>query len=215
MGVAEASHMEETSYSSGDELDLAVLWAGLRQGKLFVASSRYEDGLCWATIEVGQRAVVPSTTAMNALERVLAGEQQKVVAADLGRAIATIAGYCAQALRTIAYERTSARAPMLLLMAVAADRGAHVPKARLQRVLDDGSWLISVAIPGHELASRLSPSEWEVARAAIEGKTHAEIALARGTSPRTVANQLASVFGKTGTYGCFALRARAAVEHVV
>lgn len=194
-------------------MDLAALWSGLRSGKLYVASSRYENGMCWATIEVGERAVVPSTMAMNVLERVLGGEAQKVVAAELGRAVATVAGYCAQALNTIAYERISARAPILLVMAVAAARGAHVPKAKVERVLDDGSWSISVALPGGNLARRLSPGEREVARAVIEGKTHAEIASARGTSRRTVANQLASVFDKTGIYGCPALRAKAAAEH--
>ena len=88
-----------------------------------------------------------------------------------------------------------------------------MPKAKLERLLDDGSWIIRVAIPGSHLASRLSPGEWEVARGAIEGKSHAEIAVARGTSRRTVANQLASVFDKTGTSGCPALRAMAAAQH--
>jgi DNA-binding NarL/FixJ family response regulator len=193
-------------------MDLAVVWSGLRSGKLYVASSHYEHGLCWATIEVGQRRLVPSTRAMDVLERVLGGEPQKVVAAELGRAITTVAGYCAEALRAIGYERNSARAPILLVMAAAAARGAVVPKAKLERVLDDSSWLISVAMPGNSLARRLSPSEWEVARAAIEGKSHLEIATARGTSLRTVANQLASVFGKAGISGCPALRASVAAE---
>jgi DNA-binding NarL/FixJ family response regulator len=144
---------------------------------------------------------------------VLAGEAQKAIAYELERAVATIAGYCSQALKTIAHPSSCARAPILLVMAATAARGARVPKAKLERLLDDGSWIIRVAIPGSNLASRLSPGEWEVARAAIEGKSHAEIAVARGTSRRTVANQLASVFDKTGASGCPALRAMAAAEH--
>jgi DNA-binding NarL/FixJ family response regulator len=204
--------MHEATSCSGECLDLAALWAGFRQGELYVVSSHYADGLCWAIIEPGKRAVVPSATAMNVLERVLAGEPQKVVAADLERAIATIAGYCSQALRAIAYERSSGRAPILIVMAATAARGVNVPKAKLERVLDDGSWLISVAVPGNKLARLLSPSEWDVARAVIEGKSYLEIATARGTSRRTIANQLASIFGKTGISGCPALRAKAAEE---
>jgi DNA-binding NarL/FixJ family response regulator len=147
---------------------------------------------------------------LDVLERVLGGEAQKVLASDLGRAVATIAGYCSQALRAISYEHNSSRAPILLVMAATAALGARVAEAKLERVLDDGSWLVSVVVPGNDLARCLSPGEWAVARAAIEGKSHAQIASARGTSPRTIANQLASVFGKTGIYGCPALRAKAA-----
>lgn len=44
----------------------------------------------------------------------------------------------------------------------------------------------------------LSPAEREVARLAREGRSNAEIACARGTSPRTVANQLARIYKKLG-----------------
>jgi DNA-binding CsgD family transcriptional regulator len=205
--------MDQFPYAACDgNIDLATLWRGLRDGELYMASSHYAGELCWATIELRKRTMSPSTTAMDALERVLAGEPQKVLGHELGRAGATIALYCSQALRAISYEHSSARAPILLVMAATAARGARVPKAKLERMLDDGSWLVSVAIPGSNLARRLSPGEWEVARAAIEGKSHAEIAGARGTSVRTIANQLASVFGKTGLYGCPTLRAKVATE---
>jgi DNA-binding NarL/FixJ family response regulator len=208
--------MDQSSYASGDEsIDLAALWRGLRAGELYIASSHYANGYCWATIEPRTPTAVPpsQSQALNVLERVLSGEPQKVIAYELGRAVATIAGYCSQALKTMAHPSSCTRAPILLVMAATAARGAAVPKAKLERLLDDGSWVIRVAIPGNNLASRLSPGEWEVARAAIEGKSHAEIAVARGTSRRTVANQLASVFDKTGTSGCPALRAMAASEH--
>ncbi len=44
----------------------------------------------------------------------------------------------------------------------------------------------------------LTPSEREVAAAAVAGKTNQEIAAARGGSARTVANQLASIYRKLG-----------------
>jgi len=44
----------------------------------------------------------------------------------------------------------------------------------------------------------LSPGERDVARLARTGLSNAEIARARGTSPRTVANQLARIYRKLG-----------------
>jgi DNA-binding CsgD family transcriptional regulator len=44
----------------------------------------------------------------------------------------------------------------------------------------------------------LSPSEREVALAVLGGLSNAEIARRRGTSSRTVANQLASIYRKVG-----------------
>ena len=44
----------------------------------------------------------------------------------------------------------------------------------------------------------LTPSELEIVAAIREGKTNADIARARGTAVRTVANQLAALFRKLG-----------------
>jgi DNA-binding NarL/FixJ family response regulator len=45
---------------------------------------------------------------------------------------------------------------------------------------------------------RLTPAEAAVARAAVAGLSNREIARQRGSSPRTVAEQLRSVYGKLG-----------------
>ena len=45
---------------------------------------------------------------------------------------------------------------------------------------------------------RLTPAEQEVARAVLRGETNLQIAIGRGRSPRTVANQLAGLFRKLG-----------------
>jgi DNA-binding CsgD family transcriptional regulator len=51
--------------------------------------------------------------------------------------------------------------------------------------------LSSIALP-----ECLSPAERDVALGVIAGKSNAEIAACRGTSARTVANQMASLFKK-------------------
>jgi len=53
------------------------------------------------------------------------------------------------------------------------------------------SWL-----QASELLGALSVAEREVVALALEGRSNLEIAGARGTSARTVANQLASIFRK-------------------
>jgi DNA-binding NarL/FixJ family response regulator len=47
-------------------------------------------------------------------------------------------------------------------------------------------------------ASALTAAELAVARAVVAGESNAEIARARGRSPRTIGNQVASIFRKLG-----------------
>lgn len=61
--------------------------------------------------------------------------------------------------------------------------------------------MFSFATDGVSAPPGLSAAEREVARAALEGLSNGEIAAARGTSVRTVANQLQSIFRKLGVSG--------------
>lgn len=54
-------------------------------------------------------------------------------------------------------------------------------------------------------ASMLTASEREVLALIAEGGSNAEIARARSTSPRTIANQVASILRKTGCTSRFEL----------
>jgi|SRR6185369_15656436 len=68
---------------------------------------------------------------------------------------------------------------------------------------------LPVAIaPPASLAARLTPAERAVAALAIEGLSNAAIAAHRGSSARTVAAQLASIYLKVGATGRRQLRAR-------
>lgn len=59
---------------------------------------------------------------------------------------------------------------------------------------------IAIALPSQaeRRIAALRPSEQEVARGLISGRSNAEIAAQRGTSQRTIANQVAAIFR---TYG--------------
>jgi DNA-binding CsgD family transcriptional regulator len=61
-----------------------------------------------------------------------------------------------------------------------------------------GVRLVFLSAPLERPASlrQLTPAECEVARLAASGLSNAEIGRLRGASPRTIANQLASIFRK-------------------
>ena len=71
---------------------------------------------------------------------------------------------------------------------------------RASRVNIDGEELavFSFPLPAPTLPHSLSEAERDVAIALLEGLSNAQIAASRGTSARTVANQVASLFRKLG-----------------
>jgi DNA-binding CsgD family transcriptional regulator len=66
----------------------------------------------------------------------------------------------------------------------------------LQRA-DGDVVILSFTLPNGD-SGALSPAESHVMQHLLEGRTNAEIAALRATSPRTVANQIASLFRKLG-----------------
>jgi DNA-binding NarL/FixJ family response regulator len=58
--------------------------------------------------------------------------------------------------------------------------------------------ILSFAIPNTSVRVVLTPAESDVLQHLRDGRTNAEIAALRATSPRTVANQIASLFQKLG-----------------
>ena len=65
------------------------------------------------------------------------------------------------------------------------------------KVGDDALVVMSLPSSGEAIAG-LTDAEHAVARDAIAGLSNAEIARRRGSSPRTVANQLAAIYRKLG-----------------
>ena len=96
----------------------------------------------------------------------------KVIALDLGLHPSTISTHVSSAARKL---------------------GAH---GRVDLVRVTGAWSGSDKTSADPDFQSLSRCEREVARLARRGMSNAEIALARGTSPRTVANQLACIYRK-------------------
>lgn len=206
---------------SFETTQLAVLWQTLLDGQLLVVDSYCAGGRCHALLEQRSDGRRLRGAGVEILERVFQGESQKSLAYDLNISVATAAAHSAIALRSMLRQEPGApllphhlvsRAPLILVMAAMASRGLNLQDALLHSEREDGSWLISVPIPGESFRERLSGSEWQVVRLAIEGATYVEIARARRASPRTVANQLASAFRKLRLSGRGMLRAAAIRE---
>jgi DNA-binding CsgD family transcriptional regulator len=199
--------------SDAADLDLGDLWSCLLWGTSRLVETYCRNDRCYGVLEEcsGHRAP-PCSEHASVLERYLIGESQKEIAFELGMSISSVASHCATSLRAMSGDLVASRCSIVLVMAALTARGRELPRARLERILDERYKLLSVEVPGNSFASRLTPSELAVARLAIEGKTHAETAVVRKTSMSTIANQLASAFRKLGVSGRNDLRARAVFE---
>jgi DNA-binding CsgD family transcriptional regulator len=197
---------------SRDGLDLGELWHALRAGTVFVTETNCRNGRCFATLsDHAEGREGPRDGDLQALERVLAGELNKVVASELHISPSTLSLHCSKALRAIATQSLVSRVPIVLVTAALCARGWLLPRARIEGGVERGL-VISFELPGKRLMARLTGVEAEVLRMTVEGKSHAEIASGRGTSRRTVANQLGAIFRKLGVSGRSALRALAVEE---
>lgn len=73
---------------------------------------------------------------------------------------------------------------------------------------DEEVVVLSFPLPGYRLPDTLTAAERAVVELLLEGRSNANIASARGTSVRTVANQVASIFRKVGVTSRAELMAR-------
>jgi DNA-binding NarL/FixJ family response regulator len=192
--------------------DLARLWEEARAG-----TWRFKD--TFSTMERHFAIIEQVTTAparsrvqsrnLEILERVLLGQAPKVASVEMGIGPSTVATGTQDSLRWMGLRCRVANAPVMLTMAArAACRTQSVPTfGRLTRInaTDDKYWLASVWRPDLVFPVALSRAESMVVRQLVAGCTHHEISSQRATSPRTIANQLATVFRKFGVSGRMAV----------
>jgi DNA-binding NarL/FixJ family response regulator len=138
------------------------------------------------------------------LEAVLSGALQKRVAIELALAPSTIALNARMGLDFMGLRCRPSRAhPLLMLAATAARAQESSIDGAVSFVARGNEQLRVIAIPRPELAlaSSLPPAEFAVIRSLLEGAGHDEIAQLRGTSTRTIANQIAAVFRRLKVSG--------------
>jgi len=198
----------EYDRSNGEEFDLASLWRRLRSCEWRVCDTFATASRLYAIVEKLDGGYRESTrdAGMAMIEQVLLGNSSKAVAIDRQVSDSTVAWAIRKRLRLMGLTCKLRAVPLILAMAARAAR-AKPPGTLLGRIAQltdepaSSSWVVSISQPDCRFPSLLSEAENSVLLHVLEGKSYVQIAAARETSMRTVANQLASVFRKLGVSG--------------
>jgi DNA-binding CsgD family transcriptional regulator len=185
----------------------STVWSGLVSGTTrIVASGTNQAHHYFRLASVGakrdDRKLAPHR--LKIVERVLLGELPKAVAAETGCSTSTVAATIGDCLRAMGVQGGTSRVPLLLVLALHALRGKAGGldvKVESLPVVDGEREVIVSGRLDEPLRDELTASELAVIRLLLEGKTHAEMAAARSTSVRTIANQIASAYRKLGVSG--------------
>lgn len=192
--------------ASSMEISLALLWKELTRGVCRVVQSFFTEQRCFVVVAASDPSSAASLTGrrLAILESVLCGVGQKRVAIDLCLAPSTVALNARLALASLGVEGKPSRVhPLLMLAAKAACDQDVAFTGGLSFTNYDGLDLRVIAVPrpDRRLADVLPPAELAVVRSLVEGTSYQEIAHARGTSTRTIANQITAVFRRMRVSG--------------
>ncbi len=185
-----------------------VLWHELLRGAWKVASTPGSQGCELLLCPADAPAPSPGRARRQAaLESVLRGTPQKVVAAELKVSAPTLAGMLRCTLAEMGVDARVLRVPLALpLLAHAAGGAPWMAVGEAAQGPQPGLLIrVTARLPTESLAELLSASERVVTLRYLTGQSHVEIATARAVSPRTVANQLALSFEKLGASRRFEL----------
>jgi DNA-binding NarL/FixJ family response regulator len=190
-----------------DRIALARVWQELRAGQCqivdsFITEERYY--LLLSPPRDGKQRLALSDRRRSLLEGVLCGQSIKALAFDFGLSQSTVFHEAKAALYQLGMECTPCRVnPLVTMLARAALDNQLSRSAKIACFADTETMfrVVGTARPDVRLAPILSPAEFAVIRGLIEGRNYLEIAANRGTSTRTVANQLAAAFRRLGVSG--------------
>ena len=201
---------------ASDRIALVEVWQELLSGQTRVVDSFITEERCYLLL--GPRLLPMKRAALNArrrsiLEGLLCGQSIKGLAFDFCLSQSTVFQEAKAALRQLGVQCTPCRVnPLLAILARAARDNTPSRSARIARFCDAERMfrVIGTERPDTRLAPILPPAELAVVRGLLEGRNHREIATNRGTSTRTVANQLAAAFRRLGVSGRGSL-----LDHIV
>jgi DNA-binding NarL/FixJ family response regulator len=184
------------------EQPLEALWRELTLGISRIAQAFFAGQRCYLVIGRGSGVPIPARR-RTILEAALCGQRQKNVAMDSALAPSTVALNCRIALEALGASSKPSRVHPLLMLTAYASRNAQPIAVRSATFVADGRELrvISVPRPDQSLGGSLPPAELSVIRALVEGASYGQIARQRGTSTRTIANQVSAVFRRLHVSG--------------
>jgi DNA-binding NarL/FixJ family response regulator len=188
------------------DINLALFWRESMGGLCTVVDDFFTDERCYLvlspTLGRPERPIVGRRREI--LEAVLCGEGQKNIAMDKGLAPSTVALNARLALESLGLTCKPSRVHPLLMLAARASRDPHSTLSATLSFVQRGAEqlrVVAMARPDRRLAKGVPPAERAVVRALIEGQSYADIAVTRGTSTRTIANQITAVFRRMQVSG--------------
>jgi DNA-binding NarL/FixJ family response regulator len=185
---------------------LARIWHDLARGISTIADAFFGPERCYLILRTRlDGATQPiERRRLEILKAVLGGARQKAIAMDLKLAPSTIALNSKLALEAFGVEGKPSRAHPLLMLAAKASTDSVAWEARGSSFLveeDCELRVVGVPRPDRQLDRSLPSAELAVIRSLIEGRPYREIARVRGTSTRTIANQISAVFRRVRVSG--------------
>jgi DNA-binding CsgD family transcriptional regulator len=214
--IASRTHLAELAPESSPRPvsrrdPVATFWRSLANGSLGVVETFLAGGCSCAITE--ERAGASSIYALTdreivLLHRTFQTETQKVLAAGFDLSVAAISQLLGGALQKLGVSGRVGCTPLPIVLAALRYCGVvELPNAYLTTLEHQGRSYVALALPAPDISllPGLSSAEREVALHHAAGATYGQIAVRRATSPRTVANQIASLSRKLDVHGRFDL----------
>ncbi|HEY2404798.1 MAG TPA: helix-turn-helix transcriptional regulator [Polyangiaceae bacterium] len=192
--------------TNSEPFELAALWQAIGAGSIRILDVFYTADRCYCVLTQApnnKRRTPLSGRTLEILQRVLGGQSQKTVSIELNVSASAITRAMKTMLRGVGLACRPSAAPLLFSMAARAATGQLHAAARSSRFAWNGldCHVLSAGRPDRSLGNPLSDAERAVARLLLEGRSHAEIAHARHTSTRTIANQVSAIFRRLNISG--------------
>lgn len=186
----------ELAATKQELVDLAAVWRRLTNGRDRITHTFFTPTACGFALTRRTEPPVRTLTGRRrlVLELVLKGVSQNTVGIELDLAPSTVCAEARAGLSYLGVGCTPSRVHPLLMLAATV---ACTVEARVEAVEHtaegvDSRWVV---IPRPDLGLHALPrAQRETVSLLVEGRSHAEMAVHRGTSPRTIANQLAASF---------------------
>ena len=199
------------------ESGLSGIWSALVAGDCCVTEAFTTEERAFVVLKAASPSNKSARSRRNAslIIEAVNGERSKVIASDVDRSISTVAARIGTCLINMGAGPTLSRMPLFVIMAAWAASNHYPVPLRIADSAESSAseLLVSVERPDRELPSVLTRAEAQVLRLYFEGRSHVEIGTTLGRSPRTVANQLASVFSKRRISGRLELLAELMRNH--
>jgi DNA-binding CsgD family transcriptional regulator len=185
-------------------LDARQVWPKLASGELAICYFATSPTAVYLGVEVvapaDRRAHGPGDCAL--VEQLLLGAQQKAVASDLGRSAAHVCLRASRCLRALGFKGRVNGVPAALVMLVELSVSGLELTARVTRFDGAGDHGYLVALPRPDRPHALfTPAERAILRGLVDGQHADEIATERGSTVRTVVNQIGSIYRKLRVSG--------------